>query len=72
MQALHLYEVSLCPCGCGQPARLSQDDSKSALWSKERRTCYARVELERGEKDRKPEPGEMRWVEFDLPWPRGR
>ena len=51
---------------------MTQDESKSALWSKERRVCYARAELERGEKDRKPEPGEMRWVEFDLPWPRGR
>lgn len=70
MQALHLHEVSLCPCGCGQPARLSQNEKNAGLFSKQRTVCYARVELERGEKDRKPEPGELRWVEFDLDWRR--
>lgn len=65
-----LYERNLCPCGCGQPVRVSQDERNRGLFSKQRVTCYARAELERGEADRKPEPGELRLVEFDLDWKR--
>lgn len=70
MQALHYYERALCPCGCGQPARVSQNERFRGMFSKERTICHARVELERGEKDRERPSGELQWVEFDLDWRR--
>src|SRR5690606_38000516 len=38
VQALHLYERGLCPCGCGHPARISHNPKFDGLWSKDRVT----------------------------------
>jgi hypothetical protein len=66
VQALHLFETAMCPCGCGQPVAESHDPTMP--YSREKVVCQARAELDRGSKDSKPEPGELRWASPDLPW----
>jgi hypothetical protein len=71
VQALHLYERGMCPCGCGHPARISQDEKYAGLFSVQHGTCYARQALDNeAKRDRKPGPGELTWAEFDLGWER--
>ena len=65
-----MCEIMQCPCGCGQPARESQDERFEGWYSVERQVCYARAALDQFDKGRKPEAGEIRWATRDLPWGR--